>query len=98
MGSADVCARVWPCRGAVLHAVIASNSIGERDAAGEWVIRGREASRVACGTDSKEYKMYDEFHQRHTEEQQIARLFGHRSPAAGAATRREHRRQQNMRQ
>lgn len=55
-------------KGNILSAVIASNGRGEREAAGRWVERGREASRKLCGKDSPEYQMYDGFHAIHLQE------------------------------
>jgi hypothetical protein len=93
---------IW-AKADMLSAVIASNDVGERHTAGEWVARGREASRIACGTDSSEFKMYDEFHTRHLEEAReearnaacVAQILGSRRRGNG---RREQRRQQRMRQ
>ena len=77
---------------------------GARGQRSVWrVARGREASRIACGTDSSEFKMYDEFHTRHLEEAReeahtaacVAQILGSRRRGNG---RREQRRQQRMRQ
>ena len=57
-----------------MSAIIACNELGDRAAAGKWVERGRQMSRVACGTDSREFKTYSEFHQVHQSEAAEAAL------------------------
>ena len=80
-------------KGNMLNAVIASNGLGEREAAGRWVERGREASRRACGKDSPEYQMYDGFHAIHLQEKAQADALaamlrtGHAHTVARRATR-----------